>query len=458
MMRYVVLVALALSGCAVGPDYETPDWRGPLAWMGVGEGITSGEQVVGDLTWWKAFNDPVLDQLVTLAIDNNGDLRVARARVLEARAARTSANAELLPLVTAGASVTRGDTTGTLNTNKLMSVDASWEVDLLGGNRRAAEAAGYSVQAVDAARRYVVVSLLADVVRGYMNLRDTQQQVAITENNLNIQRETARIVRAQQTEGVASDFDVSRAEAQRLGTEVRMTAARQSLAVARNTLAVLVGISPADVQARTAEVKPVPVATPNVVVAKPAYVIAVRPDVQQAERALAAATATQGVAAASWFPKLSLTSLFGIADTSTRSSDAVWQAGGSVIAPVLDFGRVRAAVKTADARQMAALATYEQAINRALADVETALTGYVSAQRQLVDLREAAVASRRASDLADMRYKEGVSSLLDVLTVQEQKLAAESALSNGEAAVGIALANLYTAIGGGAEAANTPNN
>lgn len=452
MKRGLLLVSFMMAGCAVGPSYEAPRWSDlPAQWMGLSEAVTPADAPVGNLQWWSAFDDPVLNHLVAQAIARNGDLRVAAARVKEARANRLAATAALLPQVDAGASLDRGtNAAGTgVQTTSLAAFDASWELDVFGGGRRAAEAARANVGAAEASQRFVRVSLLAEVARQYLAVRALQQQAAITVKNLDLQRETERIVDAQAQEGVVSQFDLARAKAQRASTEAQVPAIEQQRNAAVNNLAVLVGGQPGEVAGMVATASPtVPVAMPQVVVGTPATVLASRPDVKVAERNLAAATANQGVALSNWFPRISLTGLFGLATASPGSSNDVWSAGGAVTLPLIDFGRVRAMVRTADARQEAALATYEQTVLAALADVETALSGYVNTQRSLVQLREAAENTREAARLADLRYREGLSSLLDVLTAQAQQLQAESALANGEAAVGQAMANLYSALGG----------
>lgn len=452
MKRVVPLMALLLAGCAVGPNYEAPRWRDmPAQWLGLSDAVTVAEAPVGNLQWWEAFGDPVLNQLVTQAIERNHDLRIAAARVAEARASRLAANAGLLPVVSGDASFSRGtnNAANSPQTSSLAAFNASWELDVFGGGRRAAEAARASVGAAEASQAFVRVSLLAEVARQYLAVRALQSQAALTVKNLDLQRETERIVDAQANEGVVSTFDLARARAQRATTEAQVPMIEQQRNAAMNALAVLVGSQPGEIAGALATSSAtVPVATPRVVVAAPATVLASRPDVRVAERNLATATANQGVALSNWFPRLNLLGLFGLADSSVGGSNEVWSVGGAVTLPLIDFGRVRAMVRTADARQQAALAAYEQSVLAALADVETALGGYVNAQRALVQLREAADNTREAARLADLRYREGLSSLLDVLTAQAQQLQAESQLANGEAAVGQAMANLYAALGG----------
>lgn len=451
-----LLSATLLAGCAVGPDYHMPKLSTPLAWMGLGgKTADAGEakpEVVLNMAWWKAFNDPTMDQLMQQALTRNGDLKVAVARVQEARGARLTSIGNLLPEIDGSGVAQRGKSalqTRTTNSAEAQ-FDASWELDLFGGNRRAAEAEWARLGQAKAAEQAARVQLLAEVASTYLDVRQLQQQVDLTRRNLADQQETLRIAEAQNREGVASGLDVAQARALAASTAAQVPLAEAQLTSSMYALGVLVGAQPVEISATMASVTPVPVATPDVLVATPATVLAQRPDVRVAERSLAAATADQGVALANWFPRISLTGLFGLANTSALGTNGVWNAGGVVSLPLIDFGRVRGLVRQADARQVQALATYEQTVLGALADVESRLTGYVKAVERAGRLRTAAEASHKALDLAKLQYNEGVVAHLDVLVAEQQQLAADQAAAAGDAVVGQVLAGLYKAVGGGA--------
>ncbi|RYG60561.1 MAG: efflux transporter outer membrane subunit [Alphaproteobacteria bacterium] len=450
MTKFALPIVVLLAGCAVGTDYEAPKLGLPLGWLGLGENprlVSEGEVV--KLDWWKAFNDPVLDGLMQQALERNGDLRVAQARVLEARGARLAAQASLLPSVSANAQGGRGNAnaTGRLTETSAATLDASWEIDLFGGNRRAAEAALARLGGTEAEARLTRMRLMAEVAIQYLDVRRLQQQLEYARKNLDDQSRTLELVRAQFNEGVVSQLLVAQNEALVGNTAAAIPLLEASLTSVRNGLGVLVGAQPVEIARTVGSVQPVPVSTPQVLVDTPANVIARRPDVMAAERALAAATADQGVAFANWFPRISLTGLFGLQNFGSGTSEA-WSAGGVVSLPLIDFGRVRALVRQADARQMAALATYEQTILLALADVETSLNGYVKAVERRQRLLDAAEASRNALRLAKLQYTEGVASNLDVIIAEQQQLSADDLLASGEAAVGQNLAILYKALGG----------
>ena len=455
---HLSLIALLLAGCgagpAVGPDYKQPILSMPLGWMGLGKRDSlladAGNAKTLNMDWWKVFNDPIMDSLMQQALTRNGDLRVAQARVLEARGARLAANADLLPEVNGNASAGRGDANAAnrLNSTHAATFDASWEMDLFGGNRRVAQAARARLGGAVAEARLTQVRLLAEVATSYLDVRRLQQQLVYARKNLTDQQQTLKLVQAQAKEGVVSNLVVAQNQAQAASTAAAIPLLESYLSTAMNSLGVLVGAQPVEIAQSVGEPKPVPVSTPQVLVNTPASVIAARPDVKVAERELAAATADQGVAIANWFPKVSLTGLFGLQDYGAGSHEG-WNVGGVVSLPIVDFGRVRALVRQADARQQAALATYEQTVLAALADVESSMTGYVKATERVQRLRESADASRNALRLAKLQFSEGVASNLDVLVAEQQQLTAEDALAGGEAAVGQSLASLYKALGGG---------
>jgi NodT family efflux transporter outer membrane factor (OMF) lipoprotein len=452
MRLSTAIFAVLLTACAAGPDYKQPAFAAmPQQWMASPSNTTP---VVMDTRWWEALHDPVLDQLIHTALDNNDDLKVAAARVEEARAERLTAQAALLPKIDGQGAATRGNTgTGAVDrTGNLFDAhfDASWEIDIFGGNRRAAEAARATLDSRRAAERQVRVSLLAEVVRNYLDYRRLEQQIKLTQENLKAQDDTLTAVREQMKEGVASLLDVSRIESQAGTTEADIPDLTSQMVTTRNNLAVLVGITPEQVIPYLTPA-PLPSVTPQVLAGTPATVIANRPDVQVAERDLAAATANQGVALSNWFPKLNLTALFGLQNMLGLPSFQTWNVGGIVQLPLIDFGRVRALVRVADARQQQALAIYEQTIKAALADVESSLVAYAQAQQRATILGKAAKAARQAEKLARIQYHEGIASLLDVLEAQRQRLQTETQLVTAQAAVGQRYAALYKSLGGGGQ-------
>lgn len=452
------LLAVLLAGCAVGPNYRTPEVEAtPQAWLSTSQMQTAP---VGDLRWWQTFGDPLLEKLIDTALANNGDLQVAMARVKEARGARLSAIAGLFPQVDGSLSSRKGNLgegSGNQQTHMFEGgFDTSWELDIFGGGRRAAEAASYTVQSREASVRQVKVSLVAEVVRIYLDYRRLEQQLALTLDNLKAQQEILTVVQAQEEAGVSDLLDVSRIEAQVLRTEAQIPDLEAGLVSLRGSLGVLVGDMPQQIAEKITASGKIPVAnTQDVLLSTPADVIANRPDVQVAERELATATANKGVALAQWFPRISLSSLLGFQTGAVFGNIDTWNLAGAVRLPFIDFGRIRGMVQQADARQMAALATYEQTVKAALAEVETAFVAYAKSRERLVKLRKAAKASRMAEEISRVHFQEGLNSLLDVLYAQQNRLEAENSLAMEEALTGQRYAALYKAIGGGANVTST---
>lgn len=446
------LFALLLSGCAVGPDYKPVTWSFmPRTWLNGGN--ISDTAPVANLAWWQPLHDEQLNALVAQALLNNGDLKVAKARVEEARGARLTAQAGMLPQIEGSATGKRGNSgTGRINaTGNIFDAgfDSSWELDIFGGGRRAAEAARATLQSRRASERQVRISLLAEVVRTYVDLRRIESQITLTEENLKVQTYTLEVVHAQQEEGVASLLDVSRVEGQTTQTESMLPDLKTQRATLRNNLAVLAGLAPAEVISFT-QPAPIPHVSSSVMVGLPATVIANRPDVQVAERDLAAATANKGVALSNWFPQVSLSALFGMEKGLGLPAFDTWNAGGTIKLPLIDFGRVRGMVRQASAKQQEALAVYEQTVKAALADVESSMVAYQQSQDKVRILTKTAAATRKAEEIASVQYKEGIIGILDVLQAQQQRLSAEMSLAEAQANAVQRYAALYKALGGGA--------
>lgn len=454
------LLAILLAGCAVGPNYKNPKLEHfPAKWVESQQPLASVP--VGSLRWWQSFNDPLLAELVDLSLINNGDLKIAIARVKEARGARLSAVAGIFPNVDASTSSRKGNSgegSGNQQTHLFEGgFDASWELDIFGGARRSAEASWYTLESRLASERQVRVSLAAEVVRIYLDYRRIERQLVLTKENLKAQKETLTIVEAQEVEGVSDLLDVSRIEALVTRTDAEIPELEASLISLRGSLGVLVGDMPDQIAGRLTADGKIPIVNGQaVLLSTPADIIANRPDVKVAERDLATATANQGVAIANWFPRVSLSGLLGFQTGATFGNIDTWNLAGAVRLPFIDFGRVRGMVQQADARQQAALATYEQTVKAALADVETSFATYAKSQERLIKLRKAAKASRTAEEISRVHFQEGLNSLLDVLYAQQNRLESETSLAVQEATSGQNFASLYKAIGGGADVTTSP--
>jgi NodT family efflux transporter outer membrane factor (OMF) lipoprotein len=458
-----------IGGCAVGPDYHPSPARAPAAWSSpVANGLT--DSAAGTSEWWTSFHDPELDSLVEQAAQSNLDLRVAEARLRQARAVREMSAANLWPSVDASGSAARAKQSQNqplLGAQQLppnfpfeynvykAGFDASWEIDLFGGKRRAREAAAAEWEGAIEARNGTMVSLLAEVARNYVELRGGQLRLEIARRNLKLQEEALELIRARFQSGVANELDVTRAAALLAG----MRAAIPPLDIAvRGTmygLAVLLGKEPGELVAELAHVAPVPPAPPEIPIGLPSDLLRRRPDVRRAERQLAAETARVGVAKSDWFPKLSLTGDAGQESVSTGTffepGSRFWSIGPSLQWRALDFGRVRAEVRAQTAVQEAALATYEKTVLLSLQEAENAIVAYAQEQIRHQALADEVAENRRSLDMANGLYAAGRVSFLDVLDSQRSLNQSEDQMALSDQAVSLDLIALFKALGGGWE-------
>lgn len=455
------LFALALAACAVGPDYRTPD-TAPAQFHNADPAVFTAANP--EAAWWRQFEDPVLDGLVAEALAANLDLKIAMARVAEARALFTDARLDQLPRATTVGAYAQsrqqqpgsGQARVESETYQL-GFDAAWELDLFGRVRRGVEAARAERGAAEASLRDAQVTVAAEVARTYFELRGAQSRLDVARRNLETQRDTTRITQVRFDVGRSDPIDVQSARARLAATEATIPALVTAERQAAHRLAVLTGQRPGALDARLAPranrttpfAKPLPIGEAGELLRR-------RPDVQAAERRLAAETALTGVATADLFPRVRVTGFIGFlaGDLSALGEGAsrAWSVTPTVSWPGLDIGGARARLRAQEARGAASLAAYDQAVLRALEDVENALVSYGQRQAQLRALTDQATASRRAAELARVRYREGVIDFLVLLDAERTLLAAEDAVGVAETAVNTDVAAVYKALGGGWDA------
>jgi NodT family efflux transporter outer membrane factor (OMF) lipoprotein len=453
-----------LAGCAVGPNYRPPDAAAPATWSAAQSGGTTNT-VAQVAEWWKSFRDPQLDSLIARAVQANHDLRIAEARLREARALRSGAVWDFGPTVNAGAGYTKQEQARNAQTfpsprhTELYDAhfDASWELDVFGGKRRALESATAQLEAVREDQRDVLVSVLAEVARNYVEARGLQQRLVITRKNLQAQAQAVEITRSRFNAGLTSELDVKQAEALVAATQSQLPTMETALQQAIHRLGVLLGQAPGALLAELSSDASIPATPPNVPVGLPSDLLQRRPDVRRAERQLAAATADIGIETAELFPKFALLGAGGFQSLSAgdwfSAGSRYWAAGPTVRWRLLDFGRIRARIKAADARQEQALAAYERTVLRSFEDVENALVAYANEQVRLGSLNESVAANRRALELANELYATGLGDFLRVLDGQRSLYQAEDQLVDSQRAVTQNLVALYKALGGGWEEA-----
>lgn len=462
------LATVLLGGCTVGPDFVRPDPGVPQRWS---EAPHDDIAATGSTRWWQAFNDPQLDTLIDRAVQANLDLALAEARIREARASRTVAAAPLFPQLGSSASYTRswqsenagfvgGGPVGDLGSQPFnlyeVGFDASWEIDVFGGTRRSVEAASEDLAASVEDRNGVLLTLLGEVARNYVELRGFQRQLAVTRDNVASQEDTLDLTRARYQGGLANDLDVARAEAQVRTTAADIPSFETSTQASIHRLGVLLGQHPGALQAELAPPMPIPQAPPGLPPGLPSDLARRRPDIRRAERQLAAATARIGVATADLFPRFFLTGAAGL--QSLEGSDLFqgaskfWSIGPTIQWPIFQGGRIVGNIEIREAQEQQALISYRQTILDALEEVENAIVAYTRERVRRETLAAAVDANQRAVDLANSRYVRGLTDFLDVLSAQGNLFRTQTDLARSDTTVSSSLVALNKALGGGWEA------
>jgi NodT family efflux transporter outer membrane factor (OMF) lipoprotein len=340
--------------------------------------------------------------------------------------------------------------------------DAAWELDVFGGARRSAEAAQADVAAAEFGRRDLLITISAEVARNYVAARAFQRRLAVAAANITAQQDILALTRDRFAKGLTGELDVQQADALLASTRAQTPVFEAGFRDAVYQLALLLGQPPGALLDELAAAAPIPAAPPAVPVGLPSDLLQRRPDVQRAERQLAAATARIGAAASDLYPKFSLTGDAGLQSISAgdwfAAGSRFWTAGPTVQWRIFDAGRVRAAVQAQSARADQALAAYEQSMLAAFTDVETALTGYAQEQTRRQSLAHSAQASGQVVSMARDLYSHGLADFLRVLEAQRTLYQSQDALIESDRAVSLDLIALYKALGGGWEEKSQPAN
>lgn len=470
--RTGVALLLLASGCTVGPDYvspEPPASPGEFHALNADSGApTPSRAVAGEFAasrWWHTLADPLLDDLVERGVRANHDVRIAAARVRQARAQRGVAASTWYPEVDARAGYQRsrssdntqqgpGFSTGEIDLFQF-GFDASWEIDVFGGTRRAVEAAEAEQAAAESSLRDVLVTLTSEIARNYVEVRSAQRRLGVIDRAVRAQTDTVQLTEARFRAGLRSELDVAQARAQLASREAQAPPLRFALMQATHRLGVLLGESPDSLLGEFDSVRPIPSPPPEIPVGLPSELLRRRPDIRRAERQLAASNARIGAATADLFPRISLTGNFGLEASQFGDlfdiNSRAWSIGPSVRWPIFQGGRIRSNIDVQKARQDEALATYEQTVLRAFEEVENALVAFVQSQRRREALGRAVDANQRAVELAKQLYTGGIGSFLDVLDSERALYDAEDQLATSDRDVTSDLIALCKALGGGWE-------
>jgi len=453
----VLALSCLLGACAVGPDYRPPQEPVPDEWHSMpATGVQADSPESPTLaSWWTVLNDSTLNDLVQQALAQNKTVKQAMARVVESRARRGITVAGFWPTLGSSVSGSRSDSDVSLEPRESYQagLDAGWEIDLFGGQRRSLEASTAQLAASEADLRDVLVTLLGDVTLSYVDVRTSQSRLGYAERNLESQREVVDIATWRAEAGLATVLDVEQAKSSYAQTQAGIPVLESNLAAAKNRLAVLTGQTPGALDAELSERKPVPVAPAQIVSSVPADVMRRRPDIRAAERRLAAQTAQVGVATAELYPSLSLSGSIGIASTVAADlfSDGTNsnRYGLTLNMPIFRAGALRQNIKAQNALVDQALATYESTVLAAYEEVENSLTAWANEQRRHASLVDAAASARQASELALVQYNAGIVDFQTVLTADRQLISSEDALALSDGELTSNLVRLYKALGGG---------
>jgi NodT family efflux transporter outer membrane factor (OMF) lipoprotein len=468
----------ALQACAVGPNYHTPAVQTPAAYSELSTGQDALSQPVAseaDLSqWWTQFNDPTLNRLIDRALDQNLNLKVATARLRQARESVVVAASVDLPHLSSSATVARlndnsksyllpdifgtaaGDTVATPSHLNLFAanLDASWEIDIFGGGRRSVEEADANLQAAVWRRRDGEVSLTAEVAKDYLMLRTLQAEIAIARSEAETQAANFTIIRQEANAGFVTQLNINQQQAQVEATIAQIPTLQAQARAQIHAIAVLLGQAPETMDAELDREGALPTPPLTLPVGLPSDLLRRRPDIRQAERQLAAATAGVGVQVANLYPKFNVMAL-GPAFASTTTNhlfdlnNAASLGYGMIQWPIFEGGRVRAGIRSARDQADQAYLSYQQTILSALQNVEDALARYRAEQQRIKPLATSLKAAQSSVVIARQQYAIGLVTYINILQAQATELNAENQLTQANAQLCEDLASLYTALGGG---------
>lgn len=471
----MMLGILLVQGCAwipsVGPDYVEPEISPPDSWLTKEASLTSAldERIKPD--WWSGLNDPALTELISRALTSSPDLKIAQARVGEARALLRVATAGFFPQVNAGYEFQRSDPSDASFQGLSRSLapfsqysagfDATWEIDLFGGLRREREGALASLEQAEATHADAMVTLLSDVARTYYSIRAAEKRLLVNRRNLETQAESLELVRARFEAGLVSELDVAQSENLVETTRARIPQIEDTKLSLVAALGVLIGEFPESVQ-ELLVVAPAVTLRDNVgdlpaivPVGIPADLLRRRPDVRALERSVAAQSARVGVATSDLFPRISLTGQFGYTNFESGSlfdqEGRRWSFTPAVQLPLFRGGSIWANIEAQDQRLAQALALYEKGVLSAVSETEQALSSYRRQRERQVALLAAFRASERALELSRDLYTQGIADFQRVLDAEREALQSEENLVFAEEATMRALISIYKALGGGWE-------
>ena len=462
-----VLITLVTCGCTVGPNYKRPKVDVPVTYRGAQSEDASQQpsptvqqssaQPLGDQKWWEVFQDPQLQELVRTALQQNYDVRIAAARIMEARAQLGITRADQLPTISAGAAALndrfpKTKFTPETETNfNAVGASLAWDLDFWGKYRRATEAARANLLATEWARRAVLNTLVSNVAASYFELRALDLQLEISRRTLATRQESLQLTRTLSDGGAGTMLDVRQAEQLVAVAAEEIPDFERRIQQQENFISTLLGKNPGPI-ARGKALTEQP-HLPEVPAGIPSTLLERRPDIRSAEAELMAANAQIGVARAAYFPQISLTGSSGFLSSAVSSlftgPAGYWNFGGSLAQPIFAGGRIKSGVRLSEARKEELVLTYQQTIQQAFRGVSDSLIGYQKNREFRAHQEELVRAAQEAAELSEMRYRGGATNYLEVLTNETNAFNAQLGLAQAQLNELVSLVEIYRNLGGG---------
>ena len=469
-----VMACAGLASCAVGPDYRPPEPPLPEGFVAASSLKVADDrrpsQIAETTRWWRTLRDRELDSLIDRAIAASPTLEIALERLQQARSQEVVVIGAALPMIGGteggalgtGADLARGRAsqtlvsaetgTGVSQITNLAGFDAVWEIDVFGKYRRAIEAAQYDVQAAIAARNVVLISLVADVARAYLDLRALQMQLAVVRKDMVVAQKYVDFVQERFGRGITNELDVTLAQRELAQLQAQVAPLVARINAARYAIALLIGEFPENLGNELARPGVLPALPGRIRSGLPIDLLRHRPDIAEAERQMASANALIGVATAGLFPEVALTAAAGNQQAlGGIPINPIWAVGPAVAAPLLDFGRLDALVEKADFRTRELMFNYKQTVLNAVREVDTAVDAYAAQRTRLRHLADALTAARHAVALATERFDRGLIDSLNVIDAQRQEFAIEQEYVAAQQNAAEQLVTLYKSLGSGWE-------
>jgi len=468
------MLGIGLTGCTVGPDFQTPEIREAPRRSASDGGSVPSRTVEGavDIAWWKSFRDSQLASLVERLVAQNPDLETAAERVVQSVAQRQVAASQGLPHIE-GQSLTTYNRESPNGPLSLLTpapgapleyalfrdgFTSSWQLDLFGRVRRAVEAADANTLAAVENRHGVALAAVAELAQSYMQLRGTQNRLGIAKRNLRLAEENVELANTRFRNGVATTLDLAQARAQQATIAATLPPLRTQEAELINAIGMLLGNAPRGLEAELRRSQILPRVPRKVPVGLPGTLVRRRPDVREAEAKLHEATAQTGVAVANFYPDVTLNGAANVESLHLSNlfspTSGAFAVGPSISIPIFEGGQLKGALALRESQQRESAILFQKTVLRAWKEVDDALTAYREAQRRRADVARSVIENQAVLQAARQRYSEGAIDFLNVITTQAQLLQSENDLADSDTQIAIDLVNLYRALGGGWEVAD----